>query len=111
MVQNKYIDPTGDCIRLNMLTNPWWANVGVLPSFYKDRLFLKWNKIKMNPNYSISVQNSAAMVQEALKGEPRADGLKEFFEIQAETDKLRNEDILESIPELEDVLEWTEENS
>jgi len=112
MVKNNYIDPTDqDCIRLNMLTNPWWANVGVLPSFYKDRLFLKWNKIKMNPAYCVSVQNSAAMVQEALKGEPRADGLKEFFEIQAETDKLRNEDLLDSIPELEDVLEWTEENS
>ena len=65
----------------------------------------------MNKDYSISVQNSAAMVQEALKSEPRADGLKEFFEIQAETDKLRNEDLLDAIPELEDVMEWTEENS
>jgi hypothetical protein len=111
MVKNGYLDPSDDCLRLNMLTNPWWANVGILPSFYKDRLFLKWNKIKMNKDYSVSVQNSAAMVQEALKGEPRADGLKEFFEIQAETDKLRNEDLLDAIPELEDVLEWTEENS
>ena len=111
LVKQKYIDPTSDCLRLNMLTNPWWANVGILPSFYKDRLFLKWNKIKMNKDYSISVQNSAAMVQEALKSEPRADGLKEFFEIQAETDKLRNEDLLDAIPELEDVMEWTEENS
>ena len=111
MVKQEYLDPTTDCLRLNMLTNPWWANVGILPSFYKDRLFLKWNKIKTNKDYSVSVQNSAAMVQEALKSEPRADGLKEFFDIQAETDKLRNEDLLDSIPELEDVLEWTEENS
>jgi hypothetical protein len=111
MVKNNYIDPTDDdCLRLNMLTNPWWANVGVLPSFYKDRLFLKWNKIKMNPNYCVSVQNSAAMVQEALKADPRADGLKEFFDIQAETDKLRNEEWIEAIPELEDVYEWMEEN-
>lgn len=111
MVKHSYIDPTDDdCLRLNMLTNPWWANVGVLPSFYKDRLFLKWNKIKMNPNYCVSVQNSAAMVQEALKADPRADGLREFFDIQAETDKLRNEEWIDAIPELEDVYEWMEEN-
>jgi hypothetical protein len=94
-----------------MLTNPWWANVAILPGFYKDRLFLKWNKIKTNMNYSVSVRNAAAMVQEALKGETRVEGLKEFFEIQIETDNLRKEDWIESIPELEDVYEWVEENS
>jgi hypothetical protein len=112
MVKNDYIDPTSeDCLRLNMLTNPWWANVAILPGFYKDRLFLKWNKIKTNMNYSVSVRNAAAMVQEALKGETRVEGLKEFFEIQIETDNLRKEDWIESIPELEDVYEWVEENS
>jgi len=112
MVKNNYIDPTSeDCLRLNMLTNPWWANVAILPSFYKDRLFLKWNKIKTNSNYSVSVRNAAAMVQEALKGETRVEGLKEFFDIQKETDELRKEDWINSIPELEDVYEWVEENS
>lgn len=112
MVKNDYIDPTSeDCLRLNMLTNPWWANIGILPNFYKDRLFLKWNKIKTNMNYSVSVRNAAAMVQEALKAGSRVEGLREFFEIQVETDKIRKESWIESIPELEDVYEWMEENS
>ena len=113
MINNNYLDPTDeDCMRLNMLTNPWWANVGILPNFYKDAVYLKWNKIKLNPNYSTAVHNAAKVVQEALKlGEPRVEGLHEFFKTQAETDKLRNENLLEVIPELEDVLEWMEENS
>ena len=82
LVKNQYIDPTdSQCLRLNMLTNPWWANVSILPSFYKDRLFLKWNKIKENQDYVVDVRNAAALVQETLKGETRVDGIKEFFEI------------------------------
>ena len=111
MVDNKYIDPTRrESLRLNMLTNPWWANISILPQYYKDRLFLKWNKIKMNPNYCVDVQNCAAMVQEALKGDTRIDGLKEFFDIQFETDKIRKEELFEMIPDLEDIYEWTQEN-
>ena len=112
LVKNKYIDPTdSQCLRLNMLTNPWWANISILPSFYKDRLFLKWNKIKENQNYVVDVRNAAALVQETLKGETRVDGVKEFFEIQEQTDELRNESWIDVIPELEDVYEWMEENS
>jgi hypothetical protein len=64
----------------------------------------------MNPNYCVDVHNCAAMVQEALKGETRIDGLKEFFDIQFETDKIRKEELFETIPDLEDIYEWTQEN-
>jgi hypothetical protein len=50
------------------------------------------------------------MVQEALKGETRIDGLTEFFDIQFETDKIRKEELFETIPDLEDIYEWTQEN-
>jgi sulfatase maturation enzyme AslB (radical SAM superfamily) len=111
MVKKGYIDPTdGNSLRLNMLTHPWWASVAILPQFYKDRLYLKWDKIRKNENYHRTITNSAAVVQEAFKSETRIEGLKEFFDIQFETDKMRKEKLFKAIPELEEVHEWLLEN-
>jgi len=111
MIKKGYIDPTdGNSLRLNMLTHPWWANVGILPEFYKDRLYLKWDKIRKNQSYHRTIINSAAVVQEAFKSETRIEGLKEFFDIQFETDKMRKEKLFKAIPELEEVHEWLLEN-
>jgi hypothetical protein len=93
-----------------MLTHPWWASVAILPQFYKDRLYLKWDKIRKNENYHRTITNSAAVVQEAFKSETRIEGLKEFFDIQFETDKMRKEKLFKAIPELEEVHEWLLEN-
>lgn len=104
-------------VRLNLLTNPWWANVNILPPFYKLKIAEKYRKFKGNENLPRSTRNAFATVLNALEADKseknissNPNGLKEFFDDNFQTDKIRNEKLFDVIPELKEVFEWTQLN-
>jgi hypothetical protein len=97
--------------RLNILTSPDYAAIGILPDHVRAKL-IKEFKVHMRHFASIGdVQNRNrwAIIVDALeKGEEDKEKLKEFFEDNKNLDKIRNESILAVIPELREIKAWTE---
>lgn len=114
MVKKGYVDPTpNEGLRLNILTHPWYAHIQILPIEYRLKIAKKWQKIRSNENFNRAVRNSFATCHDILIQKidtTRTDGLKEFFEKEFETDKIRGEDLFKSIPELKEVYEWLKKN-
>jgi hypothetical protein len=109
MVDKQYIDPTIDGgLRLNVLTHPWYANISILPYYYRKKLINKWRRIRSNGNYDRSVRNAFAVCLEAFKSKQTTsiEGLEKFFETEFATDNMRGESLFKSIPELKEVYEW-----
>lgn len=100
-------------LRLNLLTHPWYANINILPYFYKQKVGKLWEDLINNNHFPESIKSSFRSVLNALEYEKslkyvqtNLDGLKEFFVENKKTDIIRNEDLFEAIPELKEVEEW-----
>lgn len=94
-------------LRLNLLTHPWYANIQHLPDFYKDEIYEKFKIIREDEQYSREIRNAFAMVMYTLNsGKPDPWAIMEFFNDNLSTDKMRNENIFFSIPELKPVYQW-----
>jgi hypothetical protein len=102
--------------RLNILTNPEWASIENLPTSIAAPLINKYEKqmeryCKMD-NFADSdapqhLGNTFKVLLTALKKcRGDADQLKEFINQNQRMDNSRNEDLLDVIPELEDVFKW-----
>jgi len=116
-VNKGYINPQGD-IRMNLLTHPWWANVQILPFWYKSKVAPKWIEIRNDKLFSQGIRNGFSTVTMALEvgKHPKqvqcnVGGLREFFDENEKLDKIRNENIFDVIPELEELYKWTKDNS
>lgn len=115
LIENKLIDDKLSP-RFNLLTHPWYANIQILPNDVKDRLIDYYGEYIEKYSYNEHIRNGFKMVQHGLMGGSpkwgdrisRADknGIKEFIEFNEEMDKIRNENILETMPELKEIYEW-----
>lgn len=95
-------------MRLNILTGPWFASILILPKAYKEALLPMYRAVMNDESYSINIRNAYRTVLNTLKsGEENPGGIQEFFDFNAKLDAHRKENILEVIPELQEVQEWS----
>lgn len=93
--------------RFNLLTYPWWANIMILPDCAKNKIMDRFHKtLDRYENYG-HITNGIKMIMNSLsRGKPNKDGILEFIKFNEEVDEHRKENILEIIPELNEVYEW-----
>jgi len=95
-------------MRLNILTGPWFASILILPKAYKEALLPMYRAVMNDESYSINIRNAYRTVLNTLKsGEENPGGIQEFFDFNAKLDAHRKENILDVIPELQEVQEWS----
>lgn len=94
-------------IRLNILTNPWFCSILVLPQFYRKKLLPLYEKVFTDESYSLNIRNAYQTVINTLySGEENKGGIQEFFSYNNELDEVRRERLLEVMPSLKEVYEW-----
>lgn len=94
-------------MRLNILTNPWFCSVLILPDFYREKVLASYEEIVNDESYSMNIRNSFKTVVNTLgSGEENKGGIQEFFKYNGELDQVRNEKLLEIIPSLKEVYDW-----
>ena len=93
--------------RFNLLTNPWYANIMILPQHIKDRLTERYKQSIERYSFNKDLANGFKMIVYTIQsGAPNKGGLQEFIKYNNEVDEHRNEKLLEAIPELKEVYEW-----
>ena len=98
-------------IRLNILTFPWYASLMILPKFIREKARKLYEPVVNDESYSQSIRNGYQSVLNALdSAEENRPGIKEFFKFNNELDVVRQEQILEIIPELKEIYEWAHNN-
>jgi len=118
MIFDKTIPLNG--LRLNILTNPWYMGIDILPPHIALKARDAWAKAYRDIKHSgifdeNEVENqlnqmwSVFTALENAKG--NVGGLQEFFKRSETYDNIRKEDLFSSIPELEEVYLWTQKNS
>lgn len=108
MLDEGFID-TKSSPRFNLATNPWYANIMILPKHVKRRLTelyrIYQDRYKDNPD----IHNGFKMIIYNLNvGEENKGGILEFKKFNDELDQFRKEKITDVIPELKEVYEWAE---
>jgi hypothetical protein len=97
-----------DNTRINILTQPHYCSLLVAPKFYKEKLAELYRPIAEDRSYSMSIRNGYKTILTALEsGTEDKTALKEFYHFNKKLDDHRNENLLEVIPELKEVYEWT----
>lgn len=100
--------------RVNVLTYPDYANISILPDYIRMRLIKKYKeyvkRYEDNEDMLEIMNGFRIIVQTLYKGNEDKEKLKKFFEDQQTVDRVRNENLLEVIPELVEVYEWTTKN-
>lgn len=108
MLDEGFID-TKSSPRFNLATNPWYANIMILPKHVKRRLTelyrIYQDRYKDNPD----IHNGFKMIIYNLNvGEENKGGILEFKQFNDELNQFRKEKIEDIIPELKEVYEWAE---
>jgi hypothetical protein len=108
MLDEGFID-TKSSPRFNLATNPWYANIMILPKHDKRRLTelyrIYQDRYKDNPD----IHNGFKMIIYNLNvGEENKGGILEFKKFNDELNEFRKEKIEDVIPELREVYEWAE---
>lgn len=106
--------------RMNILTSPDWASVKNLPQHMAwelvrkyEKQMEKYNKIDIynedgEPRELHHLENTWLILLTALKeGNGNVENLERFIAENTRLDSVRNEDIIKSIPELEELYLWT----
>ena len=110
MVTEGFIDDKTSSPRFNLATNPWYANIMILPVSVKRQL-IELYRVYVNryENVNIDIQNGFKMIIYNLKvGEENKGGILEFKKFNDELDEYRDEKLVDIIPELREVYEWAE---
>jgi hypothetical protein len=93
--------------RFNTATNPWYANIMILPESVKQRLTRKYLDYAKKYSSNKEVANGFYMIKHSLNsGEENKGGIQEFIKFNDELDAIRDERLLDIIPELEEVYQW-----
>lgn len=108
MLDEGFID-TKSSPRFNLATNPWYANIMILPKHVKRRLTelyrIYQDRYKDNPD----IHNGFKMIIYNLNvGDENKGGILEFKKFNDELNQFRKEKIEDIIPELKEVYEWAE---
>lgn len=106
MVENDLISTkTGP--RFNLATNPWFANIMILPVHVKQELIKKYRVYRDKYEYNRDIHNGFKMIiYNLMVGDENKEGILEFKKFNDELDERRNEKLIEIIPELKEVYEW-----
>jgi Iron-sulfur cluster-binding domain len=93
--------------RWNLATNPWFANIQILPD--RDRKTLEKLYTKYCEKYkdNIDIFNGFKMIAFALaSGSENKGGILEFIKYNDELDDWRKEKLTDVVPELKKVFQW-----
>ena len=106
MIEQGFID-TKSSPRFNLATNPWYANIMILPIHVKRRLAELYrvyqNKYKDNQD----IYNGFKMIIYNLTvGDENKGGILEFKQFNDELDQFRDEKFEDICPEIKEVYEW-----
>jgi hypothetical protein len=106
MLDEGFID-TKSCPRFNLATNPWYANIMILPASVKRRLAELYRVYQYRFKDNIDIHNGFKMIVYNLTvGDENKEGIKEFIQFNEELDQFRDEKLEELIPELKEVFDW-----
>jgi hypothetical protein len=96
--------------RFNLATNPWYANIMILPRHVKNRL-IELYRVYQNKygKDNVDVYNGFKMIIYNLNvGDENPGGLLEFKQFNDELDQFRNEKFEDLVPEIKEVYAWAE---
>ena len=106
MMEQGFIDKNSSP-RFNLATNPWYANIMILPKHVKRRLTELYRVYQERYKDNVELHNGFKMIIYNLNvGEENKGGIQEFIKFNEELDQFRDEKLEDLIPELKEVYEW-----
>jgi hypothetical protein len=94
--------------RINFLTAPEYANIKYLPDRIRIKLITEMQKCLMKYTHTTHIKNGINTVIHTLwEGREDKEKMKEFFSENFKLDDIRDEELLNTLPELKEVYEWT----
>jgi len=106
MLEKGFID-TNSSPRFNLATNPWYANIMILPVHIKRRLVELYrvyqNRFKDNEDLSNGIK---MIIYNLNVGDENKGGILEFKQFNDELDQRRNEKFEDICPQIKEVYEW-----
>jgi hypothetical protein len=109
MVDNEFIDINNSAPRFNLATNPWYANVMILPQHVKRRLAELYRVYQERHKDNVDIYNGFKMIIYNLTvGDENKGGILEFKKFNDELDQYRDEKFEDIVPEMKEVYEWAE---
>ena len=110
MVKEGFIDDKTSSPRFNLATNPWYANIMILPVSVKRRLIELYRVYANRYEYvNNDIYNGFKMIIYNLSvGDENKGGILEFKQFNDELDEFRNEKLDDIIPELKEVYKWAD---
>jgi hypothetical protein len=109
MVDNKFIDVEYSSPRFNLATNPWYANVMILPQDVKRRLAELYRVYQERHKDNVDIYNGFKMIIYNLTvGDENKGGILEFKKFNDELDEYRDEKFEDIVPEIKEVYEWAQ---
>lgn len=106
MMENGFITKDSSP-RFNLATNPWYANIMILPKHIKRRLTELYRVYQERYKDNVELHNGFKMIIYNLNvGEENKGGIQEFIKFNEELDEFREEKLEELIPELKEVFDW-----
>lgn len=106
MIEQGFID-TKSSPRFNLATNPWYANIMILPSHVKRRLAETYRAYQNKYKDNIEIHNGFKMIIYNLtQGDENKGGVLEFIQFNEELDKFRHEKLEDIVPDLKEVFDW-----
>ncbi len=109
MVDNDFIDVDFSAPRFNLATNPWYANVMILPHSVKRRLAELYRVYQERHKDNVDIYNGFKMIIYNLTvGDENKGGILEFKKFNDELDEYRDEKFEDIVPEIKEVYEWAQ---
>jgi hypothetical protein len=109
MVDNKFIDVETSSPRFNLATNPWYANIMILPQSTKRRLAELYRVYQERHKDNHAIYNGFKMIIYNLTvGDENKGGVLEFKKFNEELDSYRDEKFEDIVPGIKEVYEWAE---
>ena len=109
MVDNKFIDVETSSPRFNLATNPWYANIMILPQSTKRRLAELYRVYQERHKDNHAIYNGFKMIIYNLTvGDENKGGILEFKKFNEELDSYRDEKFEDIVPAIKEVYEWAE---
>jgi len=109
MVDNKFIDVETSSPRFNLATNPWYANIMILPQSTKRRLAELYRVYQERHKDNHAIYNGFKMIIYNLTvGDENKGGILEFKKFNEELDSYRDEKFEDIVPAIKEVYEWAQ---
>jgi hypothetical protein len=110
MVDEGFIDVRSSSPRFNLATNPWYANIMILPVSVKRRLIELYRVYaERYENVNQDIANGFRMIIYNLNvGDENKGGILEFKKFNDELDEFRNEKLEDIVTGLKEVYAWAE---